>query len=268
MNWKKIIAAGILAAGVAGLMAGCGSSADKKADSAPKKPDKIVAGIDDTFAPMGFRDENGEIVGFDIDMGKAVSKEIGVPIEFKSIDWASKESEIASGRINAIWNGLTVTEERKKVLDYTEPYLNNKQVFVVLNSSDITDAKQLAGRKVCAQEGSTSQTAMDKQPEVRDSFALWKLYPDFTSCFMDLESGRADAVLGDSVLINYYMQKKPGQFRVLPGVVANEVYAVGVKKGNTELVNLLNEGLRKVEESGEAAKISEKWFGTDLSVKQ
>lgn len=153
-------------------MAGCGSSADKKADSAPKKPDKIVAGIDDTFAPMGFRDENGEIVGFDIDMGKAVSKEIGVPIEFKPIDWASKESEIASGRINAIWNGLTVTEERKKVLDYTEPYLNNKQVFVVLNSSDITDAKQLAGRKVCAQEGSTSQTAMDKQPEVRDLRAV------------------------------------------------------------------------------------------------
>lgn len=109
---------------------------------------------------------------------------------------------------------------------------------------------------------------MDKQPEVRDSFAVWKLYPDFTSCFMDLESGRADAILGDSVLINYYMQKKPGQFRVLPGVVANEVYAVGVKKGNTELVKLLNEGFKKVEASGEAKKISEKWFGTDLSVKQ
>lgn len=266
MNWKKAIAAGILAAAAAGLIAGCGGS-DKKT-AAEAKPDKIVAGIDDTFAPMGFRDENGEIVGFDIDMGKAVSKEIGIPIEFKPIDWASKESEIASGRINAIWNGLTVTEERKKVLDYTDPYLNNKQVFVVLADSDITDAKQLAGRKVCAQEGSTSQSAMDKQPEVRDSFSVWKLYPDFTSCFMDLESGRADAVLGDSVLINYYMQKKPGQFRVLPGVVANEVYAVGVKKGNTELVKLLNEGFKKVEASGEATKISEKWFGTDLSVKQ
>lgn len=266
MNWKKAIAAGILAAAAAGLIAGCGGS-DKK-EAAQAKPEKIVAGIDDTFAPMGFRDESGEIVGFDIDMGKAVSKEIGIPIEFKPIDWASKESEIAAGRIDAIWNGLTVTEERKKVLDYTDPYLNNKQVFVVMASSDITDAKQLAGRSVCAQEGSTSQSAMDKQPEVRDSFSVWKLYPDFTSCFMDLESGRADAVLGDSVLINYYMQKKPGQFRVLPGVVANEVYAVGVKKGNAELVKLLNEGFKKVEASGEATKISQKWFGTDLSVKQ
>lgn len=266
MNWKKAIAAGVLAACAAGLIAGCGGS-EKKAADAPQKPEKIVAGLDDTFAPMGFRDEDGKIVGFDVDMAAAVSKEIGVPIEFKPIDWASKESEIASGRINVIWNGLTVTEERKKVLDYTDPYLNNKQVFVVMNDSDITDAKQLAGRKVCAQEGSTSQSAMDKQPEVRDSFAVWKLYPDFTSCFMDLESGRADAVLGDSVLINYYMQKKPGAFRVLPGVVANEVYAVGVKKGDATLVNLLNEGFRKVEESGEATKISEKWFGTDLSVK-
>ncbi len=266
MNWKKAIAAGIFAAGMAGLIAGCGG-AEKKAPEAPKMPEKIIAGLDDTFAPMGFRDESGKIVGFDVDMAAAVSREIGIPIEFKPIDWASKEAEIASGRITVIWNGLTVTEERKAVMEFTDPYLNNTQVFVVMNDSDITEVSQLAGRRVCAQEGSTSQSAMDNQPEMRDSFSVWKLYPDFTSCFMDLETGRSDAVLGDSVLINYYISKKPGQFRVLPDVVANEVYAVGVKKGDTALVDLLNEGFKKVEASGEAAKISEKWFGTDLSVK-
>lgn len=265
MNWKKAAAAGVLAAGVLGLLAGCGGS-DKK-EAAQEKPQKIVAGLDDTFAPMGFRNESGEIVGFDVDMAKAVSREIGVPIEFKPIDWASKESEIASGRIDCIWNGLTMTEERKKVLDYTDAYLNNKQVFVVMADSNIQEASELKGLRVCAQEGSTSESAMNKQPELRDSFSDWKLYPDFTSCFMDLESGRMDAIIGDSVLINYYMQKKPGQFRVLPGVVANEEYAVGVKKGNEALVKLLNEGFQKVEKSGEAAKISEKWFGTDLTVK-
>ncbi len=152
-------------------------------------------------------------------------------------------------------------------MDFTDPYLNNEQVYVVLNDSDLTDASQLVGKRVCAQEGSTGQSAMDKQPEVRDSFSEWKLYPDFTSCFMDLETGRMDAVLGDGVLINYYMQNKPGKFRVLPGVVAREVCAVGIKKGNTELVNLLNDGFRKIEASGEAAKISEKWFGADLTIK-
>lgn len=270
MNWKKAIAAGVMAACAAGMLAGCGGGdkAEKKAEAAPQKPEKIVVGLDDTFAPMGFRDDSGKIVGFDVDMAAAVSKEIGVPIEFKPIDWASKEAEISSGRIDAIWNGLTVTEERKKVLDYTDAYLNNKQVFVVLDASDIKEAEQLKGLRVCAQEGSTSEAAMNKQPEMRDSFSNWKLYPDFTSCFMDLESGRMDAILGDSVLINYYMQKKPGQFRVLPGVVANEEYAVGVKKGNTALLTLLNDGFKKVQASGEAAKISEKWFGTDLTVKK
>ncbi len=266
MNWKKAALAGILGAVVIGTLAGCGGG-DKKAP-APAKPEKIIAGLDDTFAPMGFRDDSGTIVGFDVDMAKAVSKEIGVPIEFKPIDWASKEAEITAGRIDCIWNGFTVTEERKKVLDYTDPYLNNTQVFVVMANSDIKDSAQLKGLRVCAQEGSTSETAMNKKPEIRESFGTWKLYPDFSSCFMDLESGRMDAILGDSVLINYYMQKKPGVFRVLPGVVANEEYAVGVKKGNENLVKLLNDGFKKVQANGEAAKISEKWFGTDLTIKK
>lgn len=267
MNFKKVALAGILGAIAIGALAGCGGE-EKKAAQASAKPEKIIAGLDDTFAPMGFRDDNGTIVGFDVDMAKAVSKEIGVPIEFKPIDWASKEAEITAGRIDCIWNGFTVTEERKKVLDYTDAYLNNTQVFVVLAGSDVQEAGDLKGRNVCAQEGSTSETAMNKQPEVRDGFGTWKLYPDFSSCFMDLEAGRMDAILGDSVLINYYMQKKPGAFRVLPGVVANEEYAVGVKKGNENLVKLLNDGFKKVEASGEAAKISEKWFGTDLTIKK
>lgn len=266
MNWKKAAVVGLVAAGVIGLFAGCGSS-DKKAAALAQKPEKIVAGLDDTFAPMGFRDDKGEIVGFDVDMAKAISKEIGVPVEFKPIDWASKESELNSGRIDVIWNGLSMTEERKKVLDFTNPYLNNKQVYAVRADSPIQSAADLKGKNVCAQEGSTGQTAIEKQQGLKESFGTWKLYPDFTSCFMDLESGRMDALVGDSVLINYYMQKKPGQYRVLPDLVANEQFGIGVKKGNKQLLDLLNDGIKKVQANGEAAKISEKWFGTDLTVK-
>lgn len=267
MNWKKAAAVGLMAMGAIGFLAGCGGSGDKKAAASAQKPQKIVAGLDDTFAPMGFRDDKGEIVGFDVDMAKAISKEIGVPVEFKPIDWASKESELNSGRIDVIWNGLSITEERKKALDFTNPYLNNKQIYAVRADSDIQSAADLKGKNVCAQEGSTGQTAVEKQTELKNSFAQWKLYPDFTSCFMDLESGRMDALVGDDVLINYYISKKPGEFRVLPDVVANEVFAIGVKKGNTQLLDLLNEGIKKVQENGEAAKISQKWFGTDLTVK-
>ena len=134
MNWKKMIVIGALACGAAGLVAGCGGEKKAAAPAADKsaKPTKIVAGMDDTFAPMGFRDDKGEIVGFDIDMAKAVSKEIGIPIEFKPIDWASKETELESGRIDCIWNGFTMTPERQKALAFTKPYMDNVQVYVCL----------------------------------------------------------------------------------------------------------------------------------------
>ncbi len=273
MNWKKMAIVGALAFGAAGLIAGCGG--DKKAgDAKPAanagaaaKPAKIVAGMDDTFAPMGFRDDKGEIVGFDIDMAKAVSKEIGVPIEFKPIDWASKETELESGRIDCIWNGFTMTPERQKVLAFTKPYMDNEQVYVVLNENAAQKAEDLNGKKLSIQESSTAQTVLDRDEKLKKSFSEIKAYPDLTACFMDLESGRADAVLADSCLIEYYMTKKPNKFRELPGIVSKDTFSIGIKKDNQALVNLLNEGIVKVVKSGEAAKISQKWFGKDVVLK-
>lgn len=272
MNIKKILAAGVLALGAIGLMAGCGGD-QKSAGSAAKsaaagaKPTKIVAGMDDTFAPMGFRDDSGKIVGFDIDMANAVSKEIGVPIEFKPIDWASKETELNSGKIDAIWNGFTMTPERQKKLGFTKPYMDNAQVYVVLADSPIKTQAELKGKKLDIQEASTAEAALNKDPALKNSFSEVKAYPDLASCFMDLESGRCDAILADSVLIEYYMTKKPGTFRELDGVVSKDTFAIGVKKDDQALIDLLNEGIEKVKASGEAAKISEKWFGKDVILK-
>jgi len=281
MNWKKMAIAGIIAAGAVGLMAGCGGggaasskAASSKAASAAAssaqaaaKPVKIIAGMDDTFAPMGFRDDKGEIVGFDIDMAKAISKAIDVPIEFKPIDWASKETELESGRIDCIWNGFTMTPERQKVLGFTKPYMDNVQAYVVLADSPAQKMEDLKGKKITIQEASTAETALNRDENLKKSFAEVKAYPDFTSCFMDLESGRADAVLGDTCLIEYYMTKKPGKFRELPGEVSRDKFAIGVKKSNEALVKLLDEGIDKVIKNGEAAKISEKWFGKDVVLK-
>lgn len=112
MTWKKWAAAGLMAAAAAGLLAGCGSST--KAVSSASVPQKIVVGLDDSFPPMGFKDESGNLVGFDIDLARAVAKEAGVQVEFKPIDWNSKEAELSSGRIDCLWNGLTITDERKQ----------------------------------------------------------------------------------------------------------------------------------------------------------
>lgn len=270
MKMKKLMIAGMLALGACGMLAGCGGG-DKAASSAAKaasgKPAKIVAGMDDTFAPMGFRDDNGKIVGFDIDMAEAVSKEIGVPIEFKPIDWASKETELNSGRIDCIWNGFTMTPERTKKLAFTKPYMDNIQVYAVLNDSAVKTPEDLKGKKISIQEASTAETALNRDENLKKSFSEIKAYPDLTACFMDLESGRCDAVLADSVLIEYYMTKKPGQFKELEGVVSKDTFSIGIKKDNQALVDLLNDGIAKVVASGEAKKISAKWFGKDVVLK-
>lgn len=271
MNWKKAIAAGVLAIGAVGFLAGCGggSSAPAKSGAAGSaaKPQKIVAGMDDTFAPMGFRDDSGQIVGFDIDMANAISKDIGVPIEFKPIDWSAKETELNSGRIDCIWNGFTMTPERKEKLAFTKPYMDNIQDYAVLADSPYKSAEDLKGKRIVIQEASTAEAALDKNPELKNAFAEVKSYPDFSSCFMDLESGRADAVLGDSVLIEYYMTKKQGAFREINDIVSKDTFAIGIKKDNQALVDLLNKGIDDVVKSGEAAKISEKWFGKDVVLK-
>ena len=254
MNWKKMIVIGALACGAAGLVAGCGGEKKVAAPAADKsaKPTKIVAGMDDTFAPMGFRDDKGEI---------------GIPIEFKPIDWASKETELESGRIDCIWNGFTMTPERQKALAFTKPYMDNVQVYVVLADSAVQKAEELKGKKLSIQESSTAQTLLDRDENLKKSFGEIKAYPDLTACFMDLESGRADAVLADTCLIEYYMTKKPNKFRELPGEVSKDTFSIGIKKDNKVLVDILNDGIDKVIKNGEAAKISQKWFGKDIVLK-
>ena len=175
MKLKKMVMAGVLALGCVGMLAGCGggdkkpaaSSAPAKSAAAAAKPAKIVAGMDDTFAPMGFRDDSGKIVGFDIDMANAISKEIGVPIEFKPIDWASKETELNSGRIDCIWNGFTMTPERQKKLAFTKPYMDNLQEFVVLKDTPYQSMADLKGKKITIQEASTAETALNRDPQLK-----------------------------------------------------------------------------------------------------
>lgn len=165
MNWKKALAAGTLAVAAVTMVAGCGGNANKQAEQ--KLPDKIVIGLDDNFPPMGFRDDSGQLVGFDIDLAQEASKRLGIPVEFKPIDWDSKEAALKSKQVDMLWNGLTITDERSQQIAFSKPYMNNAQLLVVRADSPINDRAGLAGKVIGTQEGSSSIDALERTPNSR-----------------------------------------------------------------------------------------------------
>lgn len=227
---------------------------------------KLIIGVDDTFAPMGFRDENNELVGFDIDLANAVGEYLGIEIEFQTIDWPMKEMELNQGNIDLIWNGYTITDARKEKVDFTNPYLNNNQVVAVMADSGITTLADLEGKVVAAQTDSSALEAIDSMPEIRDSFADLVTQDTNDMCILELEGGRSDAVVADSVLLNYVISHKgdPSQFKILEEDFGTEEFAVGVRKEDTTLLNALNEALDALKADGTTAEISIKWFGEDI----
>ncbi|MFE4713117.1 MULTISPECIES: transporter substrate-binding domain-containing protein [unclassified Paenibacillus] len=236
------------------LLAGCTSS-NGKADSG-----KLVIGIDDKFAPMGFRDDANEIVGFDIDYARAAAEKMGKEVTFQPIDWSAKESELNSGRIDMIWNGYTITDERKEKVLFTKPYLENSQVVVVLASSPLSKLEDLAGKEIGLQSLSSAADALDANP-IKDKVAGISEFPDNVLALTDLKTSRLAGVVIDEVVARYYMSKEPGTFKLLDESLAPEQYGVGIKKGNEELLNELQKALDTMNSDGTAAEISTKWFG-------
>ncbi|WP_311081655.1 amino acid ABC transporter substrate-binding protein [Paenibacillus polymyxa] len=235
------------------VLAGCSGSKD---DS------KLIIGIDDKFAPMGFRDENNELTGFDIDYAKAAGEQMGIQVEFQPIDWSAKESELNSGRIDLIWNGYTITDERKEKVLFTKPYLKNSQVIVVPATSSLSKLADLAGKTVGLQTLSSAADALDANP-IKGKLKQVSEFPDNVLALTDLKTGRLDAVVIDEVVAKYYMSKEQGTYKLLDEALAPEEYGIGVKKGNEELLTQLQSALDELHKNGKAAEISKKWFGED-----
>lgn len=248
------------------LVLGACSSDSSNTESNASSAEQVIIGIDDAFAPMGFRDENNEIVGFDIDLAKATVEKMGKEIVIQPIDWSSKESELNSGRIDLIWNGYTITDERKEKVLFTEPYLENAQVVATLKDSDLTNLEDLAGKNVGIQAQSSAMNALNDAP-IREEINDVSEYKTNVLALQDLESGRTDAVVIDEVVIDYYMTIEPDKFKVLEESLAPELYAVGVKKGNEELLDEVQAAIDALIADGTAAEISEEWFGEDKVLK-
>ncbi len=227
--------------------------------------DKIVVGLDDTFAPLGFRDEEGNLVGVDVELMEATGEIMGIPFELQPIDWSMKETELANKNIDMIWNGYTITEERKEKVAFSQPYLNNRQVVVTMADSDINTLADLTDKTVAAQAESSAIDAINAKPEIAQTFKSLGEFETNDQCLMDLEAGRTDAVVADEVIIRYYVSKKGEEkYKILEEDFGKEEYGIGVRKEDTALLEALNVALDTLKENGTTKEISEKWFGSDI----
>lgn len=265
MNVKKILAMGLAAVMAAAVLSGCGSNAAKDGGSSGKG--KIVVGLDDNFPPMGFKDENNEIVGFDIDLAKEAAKRMGREVEFKAIDWSSKEAEVKSGRVDVLWNGLDITEKRKENMLFSDPYMDNRQIlFVKKGTTGITDEKSLAGKVVGTQSAGTAEEYMDKSDFFKKQVKEVKKYPDYVAAFMDLENGRVDAIVGDEITGRYYMSKHPDTIEAVDSAIGEiSMFGIAFRKDDQKLRDEVQKVLNDMREDGTMAKISEKWFGKNIT---
>lgn len=225
---------------------------------------KFVLGLDDSFPPMGYRNENNEIVGFDIDLAKEVCKIIGVQLVCQPIDWSAKELELNTGNIDCIWNGFTLTEERAKVMTFSKPYLANNQVVIVRSGSPIKSMADLAGKKIGVQAGSSGQDALDAS-EYKSKVTVVE-FKDFLTAIMDLSIGGVDGVVIDSIVANEQIQGAGVKAVILPNSsLAAEDYAIGFRKADVALCDAVMNALNVMKSNGKLAEISNAWFGEDLT---
>lgn len=260
---KKIFALCMMLVLAVTALVGCGSNSAQKEESK-----KIVIGLDDSFPPMGFKDEKNEIVGFDIDLAKEVAKRLGREVEFKAIDWNSKEAELKSGRVDILWNGLDITDKRKENMLFSEPYMDNRQIVFVAKNGKVSVAGEadLAGKTIGTQSGGTTEEYFENKPELKASMKEVKYYPDYINAFMDLENGRLDAVVGDEIIGRYYISKHPDEIQAIDTVIGTvSQFGIAFRKDDQKLRDEVQKVFDEMKADGTVAKISEKWFAKDIT---
>lgn len=282
-NMKKLAKLIAVMALVPAMLAGCGSSngtsdetttaADTEAaavteaagedNSLQKVLDsgEFILGLDATFKPMGYTDENDEIVGFDIDCAEEVCSRLGVKLVKQPIDWDTKEQDLDSGKIDCIWNGMSINASRQEVMNLSEPYMKNEMVFVVTADSTIASQADLDGKTVAVQSGSSAQDILQSSGLNITENAL----ATNVECLQQLELNLVDAVFMDSVVANYEIKESGKDYVLLSDGLEEEEYAIGFRKNDQALRDKVQQTLSEMKADGKLGEISEKWFGSDIT---
>ncbi len=264
-NVKRMLALLMAMVMVFSLAACGGKESDEKNDE-----NTFVVGFDQDFPPFGYVGDDGQFTGFDIELAVECAKRMGVEIKLQPIDWDAKDMELVSGTIDCIWNGFTITG-REDDYTWTDPYMDNSQVVVVRADSGITSLADLAGKIVEVQKESSAQSALEDDEDeamvtLLGSFGEFRTIGDYNTAMMDLESGAVDAIAMDIFVAKDQLKDKDGTMVILDEQISTEQYAIGFKKGNTELRDKVQDTLMDMVEDGTFAEISEKWFGTDVCI--
>ena len=270
---RKFITLGFVALMVLSAIFITGCNDDKKtSDDGEDKYDlgkegTFTVGLDDTFAPMGFRDDKGELVGFDIDLATAVAKEMGLEIKFKPINWDAKDMELKSKNIDCIWNGMSQTPEREKAMSLSKKYLNNKIILMTQKDDvKVEKAADLANYNIGTQADSSALEMLGKNESYNDFKDKITEYKSYDDAILDMKAGRIDVIAIDQVLGEYKNKNMGEAMRSLKYNLGDDFYVIGFRKDGKALTKAVNEAIKTLIDNGEAAKISEKWFGKDIVV--
>lgn len=270
-----VAAAAVMALGFTGCSQQTSSSAPVHSDttSSPTGEDnslqkvkdagKLVLGLDATFKPMGYTDENNEIVGFDIDVATEVCKRMGVELVKQPINWSTLNTDLDIGKCDCVWNGLSINEERAEKMNLSEPYMKNAMVFVVKGDSDITTMEQLKGKKISVQNGSTAQTILEGC-EIKDDITISSIATN-VEALQQLDLGVVDAVFLDEVVADYEINNSDKDYKKLAEGLEEEEYAIAFRKNDQALRDEVQKILKDMKADGTLGEISTKWFGEDVT---
>ena len=263
---KKAIAIAAAALMLLTLLAGCDNNATTPDNGEQTQAKTFTVGFDAEFPPYGYQDENGEYVGFDLDLAAEVCARNGWELVKKPINWDSKDMELETELIDCIWNGFTINGREDKYT-WSTPYVDNSQVVVVGKDSGIASYADLAGKIVAVQADSSALAALTENEDggneeniaLAESFEKLVEVPDYNTAFMNLEAGAVDAIAMDIGVAQYQLEQRGDAFVILDGTLAAEQYGIGFKLGNTELRDAVQKTLDEMAADGTFAKIAEKW---------
>jgi len=235
----------------------------KDTDSAqttkPAERVKLIIASDATWPPMEFVDENKNIVGFAPEMMKAIADAAGFDVEIRNTAWDGIFAGLAAGNYDAICSSVTITEERKQTMDFSEPYVNAGQVLVVAKTlNGVSTLQDMVGKKVGAQIGTTGAIEIGKVPGVQLA-----TYDEVGLAFEDLANGRIAGVVADNPIAADFALQNPkfkDKLKIVGEPFTDEWLGIAVRKGDTKTLALINDGLAKIKANGKLEEIAKKWL--------
>ncbi|KZL89566.1 ABC transporter substrate-binding protein [Clostridium magnum] len=271
---KKIFSMFIILVLSISVLAGCGqgtseskltsssnnSSKENSLDRV-KKAGKIIIGIDDTYPPMEFKDKDNKLVGYDIDIANEIGKKLGTKVEFVPTAWDGIFMALQSKKFDVIHSSVSITDERKKTMIFTEPYIyGGNAIFVKADNTTVNSQDDFKGKIIGCQVGTTAQDALSKISGMKEV----KKYNGMTEAFLDLKNGRIDAVVSDPQVGDYYIASQKDKFKKIKSLLSQEPIGVAFRKDDTDLRDGYQKAMDELKKDGTLSKLSEKWFGYDI----